>query len=55
MIRQEAVSQKNRLEYVKRQLREQFGNELTGEQEKIMEEELGTLFSDRPHPQIPPK
>lgn len=54
-IRQEAISQKNRLDNVRRQLRDQFGNELTGEQEKIMEEELGTIFADRPHPQIPPK
>jgi len=51
--RQQTVSQQKRVEKAKADLRMQYGNEMTKEQERIMEAELGKIYKDLPHPGIP--
>ena len=51
--RQEILSQQKRIENAKAQLRMQYGDEMTKEQEVIMERELGKMYRDLPNPQIP--
>jgi hypothetical protein len=51
--RQSAVAQNNRLAKAKADMRARFGNELTADQERILEDEIGKVFREFPHPQIP--
>lgn len=51
--RQASVTQQKRVEKAKADLRMQFGNEMSPEQERIMEAELGKIYKDLPNTQIP--
>ncbi|HYF56335.1 MAG TPA: hypothetical protein VEA41_18930 [Salinarimonas sp.] len=51
--RQEAVLQRKQIEKAKADLRREYGDTLTPEQERIMERELESIFKDRPNPGIP--
>ena len=51
--RQEIISQQKRIEKAKADLRMQYGDEMTKEQEIIMERELGKMYQDLPNSQIP--
>lgn len=53
LMRQEAIMQQKRIEKAKEQLRMQYGDSMTPEQERIMEQELGKLYKSFPNPQIP--
>lgn len=51
--RQASVSQQKRVEKAKADLRMQFGNEMSPEQERIMEQELSKIYKELPNPGIP--
>lgn len=51
-LRQEAIMQQKRIEKAKGDLRMQFGDEMTPEQGKIMEAELGKLYKSFPNPKM---
>ena len=53
LFRQEAVMQQKRIEQAKEKLRMQYGDQMTPEQERIMEQELGKLYKTFPNPGIP--
>ena len=53
LFRQDAVMQQKRIEKAKEQLRMQYGDQMTPEQERIMEQELGKLYKTFPNPGIP--
>ena len=51
--RQEIISQQKRIEKAKADLRMQYGDEMTKEQEIVMERELSKIYQDLPNSQIP--
>jgi len=51
-MRQEAIMQQKRIEKAKSDLRMQYGEQMTPEQEKIMEQELGKLYKSFPNPKM---
>ncbi len=51
--RQQILSQQKRIEKAKEQLRIQYGGEMTQEQERVMEQELGKLYKEFPNPGVP--
>lgn len=51
-MRQEAVMQQKRLEKAKQDLRMQYGDQMTPEQDKIMQAELGKLYKSFPNPNV---
>lgn len=51
--RQQTVSQQKRVEKAKADLRMQYGDQMTPEQERIMEQELGKIYKEMPNPGIP--
>jgi hypothetical protein len=51
--RQQILAQQKRIEKAKEQLRMQYGHEMTAEQERIMESELGKVFKEFPNPHVP--
>ena len=51
-MRQEAIMQQKRIEKAKADLRMQYGEEMTPEQSKIMEQELGKLYTKFPNPKM---
>ena len=53
LFRQEAIMQQKRIEKAKEQLRMQYGDQMTPEQERLMEQELGKLYKTFPNPGIP--
>jgi hypothetical protein len=51
--RQATVSQQKRIEKAKADLRTEYGNEMSPEQERIMQQELAKVFKEMPNPGIP--
>lgn len=51
--RQQILAQQKRIEKAKEQLRIQYGGEMTQEQERVMEQELGKLYKEFPNPGVP--
>lgn len=51
-MRQEAVMQQKRIEKAKADLRMQYGDEMTKDQERVMETELGKLYKSFPNPKM---
>lgn len=51
-MRQEAIMQQKRIEKAKSDLRMQYGEQMTPEQEKIMEQELSKLYTKFPNPKM---
>ncbi len=51
--RQQTVSQQKRVEKAKADLRMQYGDQMTPEQERVMEQELGKIYKEMPNPGIP--
>lgn len=51
-FRQQAVQQQKRMQQVRADLKAHFGDEMTREQERIMESELAKVFTERPNPGI---
>jgi hypothetical protein len=51
-MRQEAIMQQKRIEKAKADLRMQYGEEMTPEQSRIMEQELGKLYKSFPNPKM---
>ena len=51
--RAQIISQQKRIEKAKEQLRMQYGGEMTADQERIMEAELGKLYKEFPNPGVP--
>jgi hypothetical protein len=51
--RQQTVSQQKRIEKAKADLRMEYGNEMTKDQERIMEQELAKVYKELPNPGIP--
>ncbi len=52
LLRQEAIMQQKRIEKAKADLRMQYGDQMTPEQERIMESELGKLYTSFPNPKM---
>lgn len=52
-LRQAQASMIKRVEKAKADLRMQYGDQMTPEQERIMEAELAKLYKTFPNPQIP--
>lgn len=52
-MRQEAIMNQKRIEQAKAKFRMEYGDQMTPEQERIMEQELGKLYKSFPNPQIP--
>ena len=52
-MRQALMSNHKRVEEAKQKLRMQYGDQMTPEQERIMEGELSKLYTDFPNPQVP--
>lgn len=50
--RQATISQQKRIEKAKADLKMQYGDQMTPEQERIMEIELGKLYKDFPNPKM---
>ena len=52
-MRQALMSNHKRIEEAKQKLRMEYGDQMTPEQERIMEAELSKLYKDFPNPQVP--
>ena len=51
-MRQEAIMQQKRVEKAKADLRMQYGDQMTPEQDRIMQAELGKLYTQFPNPKV---
>lgn len=52
-MRQALMTNHKRVEEAKQKIRMQYGDQMTPEQERIMEAELSKLYKDFPNPQVP--
>ncbi len=52
VMRQEAIMQQKRIEKAKADLRMQYGDQMTPEQDKIIQDELGKLYKSFPNPKM---